>query len=322
MKYFTIIIFTTFLAIPSFAQVFYRGLERMCWTNDKGKLECYDAPRKWYHLNTVLIDEDSIFIYKSPVRVEKNDTVYSASDGAFYYYFGVIRQADSLQLAYLTSHNCDYCGTRVRIDSLTGFRVPIPRLDTLKVIKNNKGLTIGKTAYQLFEPGKEFYFPDRRSFYFDSNSISRTDPKGQYKLISQAIKNFLQTKELTLDNDTLSVCLDRYDFINQNKLIETLVADSFHIDTTKIVFQFLSRQQLRAKSNNEQKVLRYISINRIIDYWKAARIQLSYKILVPKTVHIFSEKQYSNSFEYYKEGGKYVLTEEISENNWELIEQK
>ena len=64
----------------------------MCWTNQNGKIECYDSPRKWYHLNKILIDKDSIFLYKLPVMIDKRDTIYSASDGAFYYYFGVISE--------------------------------------------------------------------------------------------------------------------------------------------------------------------------------------------------------------------------------------
>lgn len=174
----------------------------MCWTDKKGKIQCYDAPRKWFHENTILIDNDSIFLYKIPVQIVKGKKIYSASDGAFYYYYGAIKQVDISQIAYVTSHNCDYCGTMVREDSLTGFNFPIPRFDTLRIIKGNNNLTIGKTLYKPLKQTKEFYFPARIMFYFDSNSISRRDPKGQYGLISQGIKNFLQTRQLRLDNDT------------------------------------------------------------------------------------------------------------------------
>lgn len=294
----------------------------MCWKNKKGQIECYDSPRKWYHLNTILIDNDSIFLYKVPVRIDKNDTIYSASDGAFYYYYGVIKQVDTSQIAYLTSHNCDYCGTMIREDSASGFNFPIPRLDTLRVAKGNNILTIGKTVYKPLKLTKEFYFPAKTMFYFDSNSISRRDPKGQYGLISQGIKNFLQTKQLKLDKDTLRVCIERYEFFEQKNLIETLIADSFKIDTTNIHFDFLTRNQLRTKSKRENKVIRYIEINEIIDYWKAARIELTYKIIVPKSIHKFSEREYNNSFEYLKVGQKYDLIGEPPENSWGLIEQK
>ena len=294
----------------------------MCWTNSKGKIECYDSPRKWYHENTILIEGDSVFIYKIPLHIEKGKKLYSASDGAFYYYYGVIKQVDTSQIAYLTSHNCDYCGTMIREDSLTGFNFPIPRLDTLRVTKSNNSLTIGKTVYKPLKQTMEFYFPSKTMFYFDSNSISRRDPTGQYGLISQGIKNFLQTKQLKLDNDTLRVCIERYEFFEQKNLIETLVANLFRIDTINIHFDFFTRNQLRTKSQKENKVIRYIEINEIIDYWKAARIELTYKIIVPKSVHKFSEKEYINSFEYYKVGQKYELVGELPENSWGLIEQK
>ena len=159
-------------------------------------------------------------------------------------------------------------------------------------------------------------------FYFDSNSISRKDPKGQYGLISQGIKNFLQTKQLKLDKDTLRVCIERYEFFEQKNLIETLVANSFKIDTTNIQFDFFTRNQLRTKSERENKVIRYIEINEIIDYWKAARIELTYKIIVPKSIHKFSEREYNNSFEYLKVEQIYKLVGELPENSWGLRGKK
>ena len=118
---------------------------------------------------------------------------------------------------------------------------------------------------------KSFYFPLKHLFYFDSNAISK-NPIGQYGLIAQAIKNFLQTKELRLDGDTLSICSERFDFFDTTKLIETLIADSFNIYTTNLNFVFLTRNQLKAKSNRENRVLRYIEVNDIIDYWKAQEL--------------------------------------------------
>jgi hypothetical protein len=322
MKQRLLIILFVFVSFKSISQTYYSGLERMCWTDKKGKIQCYDAPRKWFHENTILIDNDSIFLYKIPVQTVKGKKIYSASDGAFYYYYGAIKHFDTSQIAYLTSHNCDYCGTIVREDSLTGFNFPIPRLDTLRIIKGNDNLTIGKTLYKPLKQTKEFYFPARTMFYFDSNSISRRDPKGQYGLISQGIKNFLQTKQLKLDNDTLRVCIERYEFFEQKKLIEILVTNSFLIDTTNIHFDFFTRNQLRTKSEQENKVIRYIEINEIIDYWKAARIELTYKIIVPKSIHKFSEKECNNSFEYYKVGQRYELVGELPENSWGLIEKQ
>lgn len=294
----------------------------MCYTNPQGHIDCYDAPRKWYHLNTILIDKDSIFLYKVPVRIDKRDTLYSASDGAFYYYYGIIKQTETSTSAYLTAHNCDYCPIESRIDSLTGYNFPIPRLDTLQIKRDNNHLTIGGVSYKTWKPAKDFDFPAKNSFYFDSNSISRRDPNCQYNLISQAIKSFIQTKQLKLDNDTLIVCLDRYKLFEQKILFETLVADSFHIDTSNINFVFLTRNELDKKYQRESKVIRFIEIKQIVDYWKAARIDLTYKILIPKSTHKFREREYFNSFQYCKVGQKYKLEGRLPENSWGLVEQK
>jgi hypothetical protein len=148
----------------------------MCWTNDKGKIECYDAPRKWYHENLLLIDKDSLFIYKVPVRIIGNKKVYSASDGAFYYYFGTIRQTDSGTIVSLTMNNCDYCGVRVKIDTSTGFRHPVAEAKSYKLTSSPGGLKIGEVTYSK-TTGERNYFPPRHMFYFDSNSIYRHDPK-------------------------------------------------------------------------------------------------------------------------------------------------
>lgn len=106
-KQLILIIAFLFTALCSISQTYFRGAERMCWTTKDGKVECYDAPRKWYHLNTVMIDKDSIYVYKVPVKIEKKDTSYSASDGGYYYYYGILRQTDTAAIAYMTSYNCD-----------------------------------------------------------------------------------------------------------------------------------------------------------------------------------------------------------------------
>lgn len=320
MKQHTVFIAFLLSALCSTGQIYYQGLERMCWTNEHGKTECYDSPRKWYHLNTIMIDQDSIYLYMVPVRLEKKDTLYSASDGAFYYYYGPIKKSDSFYVAYLTSHNCDYCGVRVRVDSATGFYYPISRLDTLQFVKNGNSLKINNTVYKLLNTEK--YFPDKQSFYFDSNSISRRNPKGQYKLIAQGVKNFLQTNQLKLDNDTLRLCTERFAFFDHTSLIENLNADSFYIDTTKIHFQFLTRNQLQMKSKRENKILRYIEVKEIIDYWKAARVEMAYRIILPKSLHNFSDREYFNAFEYKKTSDRYELIGNLPDNGWGLVEQK
>src|SRR5437868_2652618 len=77
----------------------YVGLEPMCWTLKNGTKECYSDPakpkRKWYHLTFLKIQGDTIFADQSPITIYKKDTLYSSSDGAFYYYHGHINQSDT-----------------------------------------------------------------------------------------------------------------------------------------------------------------------------------------------------------------------------------
>ena len=316
MKQFITIVVFGLISLTTFSQSVYTGLERMCWINDKGKLECYDAPRKWYHLNTLLIENDSLFIYKVPVKIEKKDTLYSASDGAFYYYYGKFQQNDTNTIAILTMHNCEYCGRQVRIDSITGFMFPIPKIDTLKVIKRTNELVIGNVIYRNDNKQKD-YFPDKNMFYLDSNSIYRVNPKEQYALISEGIKNFLQSQELKLDNNTLIISLDRVD---REMKIETLNPEFINIDTLGLTFKYYTFNELDSLVNFKKQVVRYVEIGEIIDYWSAARISLTYKILLTKEITNFKERKYNSLFEYKKNGTKYILIDD-NQNGWELIEQ-
>src|SRR5450631_2710673 len=111
----------------------YKGFERMCWINEKGKLECFDQPRKWYHVNKLYIENDSAFLYQEPVQIKKKDTSYSASDGAFFYYAGTITKSDSGRMIHLKKISCDYCYRPIQIDSITGFMYPVLTTDHYKL---------------------------------------------------------------------------------------------------------------------------------------------------------------------------------------------
>ncbi|OQP39983.1 hypothetical protein A4H97_17350 [Niastella yeongjuensis] len=296
----------------------YKGLERICWTDEAGKVHYYDAPRKWYHENLLLIDNDSIFMYKVPLKIVNNQKNYSAADGAFYYYYGAIQHTDTGTVVNLTMNNCDYCGHEVKFDSATGFMYPVAKIEKYKLTKSANGIQLGGVDYNR-ETGKlKNGFPPRQLFYIDSNSIYRVEPKGQYGLISTAIKNFLQTKDLILDGDTLRISLDRY---NNNSLIETLDPANIKIDTTGILFCFYTQKDLKQLAANSTRPIRYIEVGQIIDYWKAARVYLKYRIALPKTIHQYSEKQFSNLFEYNKVETEYMLADKLHQNNWERVEQ-
>lgn len=290
----------------------------MCWTNNNGQVHCYDALRKWFYENSLFIDNDTFFIYKVPVQFVGKKKIYSASDGGFFYYYGTVKQTDTGSILNLTMHNCDYCGREMKTDTTTGFNYPISKIESYKMTTLPKGLKIGNVVYNKTQQADK-YFPPKKIFYYDSNSISRHDPKEQYQLISTAIKNFLQTKQLKLDNDTLRISLDR---INDHVIIETLDPNNLHIDTTGIVFKFYTQKQLKALTASSNQPIRYVEVGQIIDYWKAARVSIDYVISLPKSVHKFSEYQLSNLFEYNKVGAEYLLVEKLPENNIELIEQK
>ena len=321
MKFIITLFLIGHVASKLFSQVqgdLYKGLERMCWTNDKGRIHCYDSPRKWYHENLLYKDNDTFFIYKVPVQIVGKKKMYSSSDGAFYYYFGTTKQTDTGTIISLTMNNCDYCGMRIKIDTTTGFMYPVAKVENYKLTIVPNGLKIGNVVYYKTAQ-KGNYIPAKQMFYYDSNSIYRHDPKGQYKLIATGIKNFLQTKELKFDNDTLRICIDR---ISDDSLVETLNPSSINIDTTGIVFSYYTQNELKKLVANSNKPIRYIKVGRIIDYWKAARVSFEYVISLPKNIHKFSERQFSNLFEYNKVGTRYLLVDKLPENGWELIERK
>ncbi|WPV66328.1 hypothetical protein [Chitinophaga sp. LS1] len=321
MKIIITIFLIGFSSFKSFSQVesgLYKGLERMCWTDDKGKHECFDAPRKWYHENLLLIDKDSFFIYKIPVQIVGKKKMYSASDGAFYYYLGKIQKTDTGSIVNLIMNNCDYCGQRIKIDTATGFIFPLAEMESYKVRIIPKGMKIGNVSYYK-ERGKNNYFPAKQMFYYDSNNIYRQDPIGQYRLISTGIKNFLQTRELELDNDTLRISIDR---INHGSIIETLNPEKLKIDTSGIIFKFYTQKELENLTITLNRPVRYVEVREIIDYWKAATVSFKYVISLPKTIHDFSERQYNNLFKYNKVGTEYLLVDNLPENSWGLKEQK
>ncbi|SHM73154.1 hypothetical protein [Chitinophaga sp. CF418] len=130
---------------------FYTGLEEMCSTDSTGKKDCYNDPsspeRKWYHLGNLLVKGDSVFLDQSPVSIgSKKDTLWSASDGGFYYYSGILVRNDTGVVFNLKELFCDYCGTDVKIGP-DGTTEPIQRTKQLVGRITDKGLVIDGYLY-------------------------------------------------------------------------------------------------------------------------------------------------------------------------------
>jgi hypothetical protein len=92
----------------------YVGLDPICWTFKNGKTECYtddkNPKRAWYHLTYLKINKDTVFADQSPISIYRSDTLYSASDGAFFYYRGHVNQKDTTVTIQMKLIFCDYCG--------------------------------------------------------------------------------------------------------------------------------------------------------------------------------------------------------------------
>lgn len=70
---------------------------------------------KWYHLTRLTIKDDSVWVEQDPIAIYKKDTMWSSSDGAFYYFEGRITTEGNQITMNLKMTNCDYSG--VPIDS-------------------------------------------------------------------------------------------------------------------------------------------------------------------------------------------------------------
>jgi hypothetical protein len=105
----------------SYLDGIYIGFEEMCRTLENGKKECYTDPsqprRKWFRLTHLKITGDSAFADQSPVSIHKKDTLYSSSDGGFYYYTGIVIRKEATIFIDLKFDKCDYCAMPVEANT-------------------------------------------------------------------------------------------------------------------------------------------------------------------------------------------------------------
>lgn len=100
----------------------YIGYEPIDFYDSINKKMVYfseNPSEKWFYKNTLRIINDSIEIDKSPIAIRKNDTLYSASDGGFYYYKGMIISRGKIVNVKLRLDHCDYCPIPAKINPRT-----------------------------------------------------------------------------------------------------------------------------------------------------------------------------------------------------------
>lgn len=319
MKHSLLIFLTLFLANQIFSQFgsgYFFGEESICVKDKYRRIKCYDSPRKWFHENQLSIKNDTFFLYKVPFHKVKNKRLFSAADGGFYYYLGIPKFENKDTFIYFHKNNCDYCARHIKIDSSTWWQIPVIEIEKLKYSKTKDGFKIGDVEYQKYLK-EGFFFTNYENFYFDSSSIKNSKPFGMYALINKAILNFIQTGDLKAANNTIYISTDRLD---RNEVVEKLNKENFKIDTSNLNFIYLSKSELEVLGKKE--IVRYIEIDRIEDYYYSSYISIRYKILLPKSIRNFEEREYHNAFNYCKKGYIYTLKDKIYENSWSLVQQK
>jgi len=129
----------------------YVGLEKICWkTSKSGKCintDDFNSKSKWFHQNILKIKGDSVFLDQNPISIYKKDTSFSASDGAFLYFTGLVSKTHTSITFKLVELFCDYCGEFKQKQS-DGTLIWIKRTKLLsgKIIKD--GIVIDNYLYK------------------------------------------------------------------------------------------------------------------------------------------------------------------------------
>jgi len=144
------------------------------------------------------------------------------------------------------------------------------------------------------------------------------DPKEKSDLIVTALNRFLLVDSLIKNQDTVIVCLDRYN-ISADELKEVLDPAKLPAKIGAYNIKYLDRKAITKISEETKKPIRFVLIRQIIDYHFAARICLTSKLQLPKKLKKFSDKEYFVLFEYVFKDNKFHFLPEGSENGWELI---
>jgi hypothetical protein len=144
------------------------------------------------------------------------------------------------------------------------------------------------------------------------------DPKGKYDLIITALNRFLLIDSLIKNQDTVIVCLDRYN-ISADKIKEVLDPSKLPIKIGAYNIKYLDRKAITKLSEETKNAIRFALIRQIIDYHFAARICLTSKLQLPRKLKNFSDKEYFVLYEYLLKDKEFQFLPEESEDGWELI---
>ena len=87
------------------------------------------------------------------------------------------------------------------------------------------------------------------------------------------------------------------------------------------LIKYSTLSELESRIDVKKQIVRYVEIGEIVDYWRAARISLTYKILLPKGISDFEERQYNSLLGYKKNSMNYSLMKDHVQNGCELIKQ-
>jgi hypothetical protein len=143
----------------------YVGYEELCTIDSSGKKSCYgdedDPSRKWFHRSYLKIRGDSAFMDQNPISIYKNDTSFSASDGAFYYYRGTVRRIRDSIVVYFDNKTCHYCGIPYKLNK-DGSKTRIIEHKTLKGTERDSGIIINGLLYKKIATDKRLLSEDWR----------------------------------------------------------------------------------------------------------------------------------------------------------------
>ncbi len=97
----------------------YIGLIEMCDIDTNGLKTCMvdssNLDVDWFHLTHIKFIGDSVFLDQNPITIHRTtgDTMYSASDGGFNYYYGTYEQKGLRFVLHCKQLFCDYCAIQV-----------------------------------------------------------------------------------------------------------------------------------------------------------------------------------------------------------------